>query len=132
MKILKIGLQEKNIYRHCCKDKKYFKTSDKGIVCGPLSDLVMYYLGWLEIKITTDLNYDRLYKLYKNNPIGLVKIDHFYYVKEKVFKKFVRANITRILNTAKEQRKEETAKRNRDEKDYWKDLDKESSYGTIL
>jgi len=111
-----------NKYRHCCKDKKYFKTPDKGIVCGPLSDLVMYYLGWLEIKIATDLHYDRLYKLYKNNPIGLVKIDHFYYVREKVFKKWVRANATRIVNTAKEQRKEDEEDNWKDLEDYWKIL----------
>ena len=110
---------EKDIHK---KDRDMFITKQKGILCGPLNYLAMYYLGLLEIQISTDLNYGRLYK---NNPIGLVKEDHFFYVREKVFKKWVRANVTRILNTTKEQRKEDTEIQKRYEEDCRIDLEKE-------
>ena len=109
-----------NAYRHSYKPepRRSFKTKKKGILYGPLKLLAELMLAKSNKFVPTEIDGNKLHELYNKNPVGMIKRDrqyssydsdfYFYKVRERRFRKWVEANVTRILCTVEEQTKFDT------------------------
>jgi len=102
----------------------YLVTGKRNVLYGPLPQLAVHFLSQLPFEIHTQLNIYRLVELYKKNPVGLISCDQnvYYRVDSKRFKKWIRANYHRIVNTVKEQTNIETEIEEDYLQEYWEDV----------
>jgi len=97
-----------NRYAKMKEDSHYISTDRKGVMFGSIEVMARYYLGLLPFEIKTQINLERLYTLFKKDRPGLIlstnkHLGYWYYIRKKVFKKWIHNNYTRIVNTIAEQ-----------------------------
>ncbi|OGF70733.1 hypothetical protein A2930_01370 [Candidatus Giovannonibacteria bacterium RIFCSPLOWO2_01_FULL_45_34] len=103
------------------------RSKHSGIWCGPLQTLAEHVLAGLEFHIPHFVHGDKLHDLYQKQRAGLVKKRHgVYWVRKKVFAKWVRANATKILWTTRELNVNETERNEDYARVYWADVKRET------
>lgn len=100
--------EKKNIYRgHDIKYARSLLTNKKGIVCGPLEELTARFLARVPYEITRHIDCRKLQKEFLNQLPGFIEegVGGIFYVRKKVFKKWVLHNVFRILENTSEYNK---------------------------
>jgi hypothetical protein len=113
------------------KGRNFCETAKKGILFGPLSEIINTFMGKLDAEITTSLNYKKAKALYLKNAMGLISMDNhgFMTIRSKYFERWFMKNWQKCLHTFAEMDAIENEYDKQYGDDYWKmveaDMDRE-------